>query len=375
MSRNTETEPLYLDIDASGRPSVDQDTASWLTGEGVGRWRIVPELGRLMVLERLEDGDAASGTAARVDREVHLSGVFDSGSRVATMFNLIHLEKLDGALVIVTESCRKVLYFRRGVYLSGHSDDPRHRLGEVLVRAGILSAAQQRSIGNDADEGVRLGRLLVTKGWMTTPQVYEGLRMQAEEIFFSTLCSSRGTFHLLAPLDMTRVPAMMRLDIEHLLLEGMRRIDEAAAAVPEPIEDDELRRTRPVSVEDLPDDGAVRIISAYNDALEALFEAVHHDARAELLTELERYVADSVPYRDLFRGVDVTDRGTLRAERLFDNMVSVGPRRALTLLQVGLNELLFFVMFAAGDALPPEVEQVLQRDVARALQKLPQARA
>jgi hypothetical protein len=258
------------------------------------------------------------------------------------------------------------------VYLSGRSNSSRNRLGDVLVRAGVITAAQQEEIGADAEEGVRLGQKLVSKGWMTTPQVYDGLRMQAEEIFFAALEAEKGSFHLAAPLDMTRVPAMMRLDIEHLLLEGMRRLDEKASAVPEPIEDEELRRTQPVSVEDLPDDGAVRIISTYNDAFASLFAEVAEDARDSLMRETRRFVADSVPYRELFDGVDVTDAGTLRAEAVFDNMSAIGPERAVTLLQVGLNELLFFTLFAAGDALPAELEQTLQRNVAKALQKLPQ---
>jgi len=248
------------------------------------------------------------------------------------------------------------------------------------VRAGMISKDQQRSIDDDAgpgSSGVRLGKALVAKGWMTTPQVYEGLTLQAKEIFFSALALNKGTYFLASPLDMTLVPAMLRLDIEHLLLEGMRRLDEAAAAVPAPIQDEDLRRTIPVSVEHLPDDGAVRIISTYNDALASLFRAVAAEARASLIAEMKRFVADSVPYRELFGDAEVTSQGTLLAEKLLGNIAGIrgdggqGSDGGITLLQVGLNELLFFVVFAAGDDLPPEVEQLLQRDVARALERLP----
>jgi hypothetical protein len=351
--------------------AVDPDAAARLREEGPGRWRLVPELGRLLMFERM--GEAPK---QRVDREVVLAGICRGQTKLASVLNLIHLDRLDGALHVYSGQEHRVLYFRHGVYLAGRSNAPVDRLGRVLVREGLLTAEQRKDAIAGLNSGKRLGTIVVSKGFLTTPQVYDGLRAQAEGIFYATLAAHELSYFLIAPLDMKQVPAMLRLDIGHLLLDGMRQIDEgrANAAIPTELDEEdeaELRRTRPVSIDDLPADGPTRIIKVYNEALRRLFTAVDEGTRANLKAELERFVADSVPYQDLFEGVVVRSDGTLPVDGLVTNLRTISEA-SITMLQLGLNELLFFVMFAAGDALEADIEERLQRDVARALSDLPQ---
>ncbi len=357
----------FIEINSVGQTRPIRQAATRLA-EVPGLWRLVPEIGRLMLLERVVDNRDLSRVKG-AQREVSFAGVFDSAQALANVLNLVQMARWDGALHISDEQVRKVLYFRRGILLSAHSSLKRDRLGYVLVRVGMLTEAERDSCLEEIDDGARFGTLLVSKGLMTTPKVCEGLRKQTEEIFFSILKMSSGTFRLVQPLDMTEVPAMLRLDVQELLLEGMRRLDEERQ---DTSGDHELRRTPPIPASKLPADAPARIVETYNEAFQRLFMAVDERERESLRSEIAGFVEDSPAYEELFDGVHVDPDGCLSGD-ILGNLKHVTTGEPVVILQLGLNEMLFFAMFAAGDALRPKVEQVLQQHVARALEKLPKA--
>ena len=203
---------------------------------------------------------------------------------------------------------------------------------------------------------------------MTTPRVYEGLRKQCEEIFFSILKLANGTFRLVQPLDMTEVPAMLRLDVQELLLEGMRRLDEERS---DGEVDDELRRRPPIPAHQLPPDGPARIVATYDEAFQRLFMAIDEREREPLRAEITGFIEDSSAYEELFEGVTLEADGALVGD-ILANLRCVTTGDPVVILQLGLSEMLFFAMFAAGDALDSKVEQVLQHHVAEVLSSLPE---
>lgn len=371
MPRLGRDKNLFVEITARGnaRPS---DAALELLARAPGLYRLVPAIGRLMVLERVVDNRDRSRAVDRRDpdrREVVLAGVFDAATDLAGVIDYVQMTRLDGTMHIDSGEVKKTLYFRRGAYLSGRSNLRSDRLGSVLVRAGMLTDANRdevvTALGDMNTDGQRLGNQLVARGLLTTPQVYEGLRLQAEDIFYSTLRLNSGSYYLVSPLDMTEVPAMIRLDIKQLLMEGVRRIDEATK-----FDEGELRQRKPIPTADLPPDAAERIVDAYNQALVQLFAGVTESLGEMLRGELTGFIEDNEAYQDLFQGVHVGDNGSLGVGVL-ENLVSFGRAEPLTVLQEGLNELLFFLLFAAGDALDATVEQQLQTRVAEALAALP----
>lgn len=365
--RGRDTRSHFIEINAMGQTRALKQAGQRLA-EVPGLWRLVPEIGRLMLLERVVDNRDLSRTKGAV-REVRFAGLFDNPHMLANVLNLVQIARLDGALHISDEQVRKVLYFRRGILLSASSSLKRDRLGYVLVRVGMLTEAERDSCLEQLDDGARFGTLLVSKGLMTTPKVYEGLRKQTEEIFFSILKLANGTFRLVQPLDMTEVPAMLRLDVQELLLDGMRRLDEERS---DSEHDQELRRTPPIPANKLPPDGPARIVETYNEAFLRLFMAIDERERESLRAEIAGFIEDSPAFEELFDGVAVEPDGGLGGD-ILGNLKRVTTGDPAVILQLGLNEMLFFAMFAAGDALRPAVEQVLQKHVARALENLPKA--
>jgi hypothetical protein len=122
---------------------------------------------------------------------------------------------------------RKSIYFREGQVVFASSSDPADRLGPVLVGAGIVSEEDLARSARLVASGRPLGQVLVDEGTLTSGQLYEGITRQVKEILLGAFLESAGTFAFLeGPTDeenAVKLPERTR----DLLLEGMRRVDEA----------------------------------------------------------------------------------------------------------------------------------------------------
>lgn len=344
------------------RPSVK---AAAKLGELKGLWRLVPEVGHMMLLQRVATGAKAGG------RQVRLAGTFDSNNDLHNALSMIAMGQQDGALHIISGDLHKVLYFRKGVLLSARSTLPEDRLGNLLVRVGLLSSEDRDKCLPEVRAGQPLGTVLVSKGIMTTPKVYDGLKRQTEEIFYSILPWQTGAFYLVAPLDMTEVPTMLHLNTTELLMDGVRRLDEEG----EGEETESLRRIEPLPASELPAQGIELIVETYNKALRGLFSSVGDKTATRLKNSMSGFVQESLPFHELFFGVEVGDDGSLTSSVISENAGKTPTEAAIHNIQLGLSEILFFALFAAGEEVTPELEHQIQEEVAAQLRNLPQAAA
>lgn len=124
---------------------------------------------------------------------------------------------------------RRSIFFRDGQVVFASSSDPVDRLGSVLARAGVVGAADLERCARLVRSGRPLGQVLVDEGVLTSGQLYEGLTLQVKEILLGACVETAGTFAFLeGPADeqnSVRLPDRTR----DLLLEGMRRVEEAEA--------------------------------------------------------------------------------------------------------------------------------------------------
>ncbi len=124
---------------------------------------------------------------------------------------------------------RKSIYFRDGQIAFASSSDLADRLGQVLRRAGMVSPADLERCSRLVRSGRPLGQVLVDEGVLTAAQLYEGVSLQVKEILLNAFVETDGTFAFLeGPAD-ERNAVKLPQRTRDLLLEGMRRLEEADA--------------------------------------------------------------------------------------------------------------------------------------------------
>jgi hypothetical protein len=171
-----------------------------------------------------------------------------------------------GTLVIDNGSVEKRIFFKDGRIFSSASTDPKEHLGHFLVSYGFISEDELiKAIEMQESNKMLLGKILVTIGAVSEPDLQRLLRVKAEESIYDLFSWKAADFRFvdgglpashLIPVD---------LDATAIILEGARRADEwrrIRQVVPSP-------HCIPVSVAELTDPGidhgALQILSLVND--------------------------------------------------------------------------------------------------------------
>jgi hypothetical protein len=134
-----------------------------------------------------------------------------------------------GTIRVSCGETTKKIYIETGRIVSCTSDNPKEFLGHFMVSRGIIdeSQLQEAFITQDRFSGL-LGQILVKQGAIDEDTLNEMLRLKAEEAIFELFTWEGGhfTFHEGELPDFELVP--ISLDVQGLVLEGMRRLDEWA---------------------------------------------------------------------------------------------------------------------------------------------------
>ncbi len=199
---------------------VEQEGPDRVAGSVAGGpWRVAVRSGGLLLLES-GFGDQGGG--------VHLCGRIHREGSIMDIVGCISTSRWTGTLTVVGGRARRELSFVSGALRMAGSTVGSDRLGEVMRRKGRITQAELDEALGEVGPERRLGRVLVSKGAATPGEVFDMLHRQVEEIFFSTVAVREGFFVFDPELDLDKLPASISLDVNRLLLEGARRIDELA---------------------------------------------------------------------------------------------------------------------------------------------------
>jgi hypothetical protein len=147
------------------------------------------------------------------------------------VFQLLDLGRKTGALRI-TSALRQnegTIWFHEAAVVAASIQSNPHPLGTALLRAGKIreeDLAQARAQQEHGDAR-RIGEVLVSAGALSDRELKIQVRTHIEEVIFTMLGWSEGyfVFEECPPGDIPR-ETDLRISVEHLLLEGARRIDE-----------------------------------------------------------------------------------------------------------------------------------------------------
>lgn len=133
-----------------------------------------------------------------------------------------------GVLIIENEDTEKRIYFDRGTIASSESSDSQEHLGRFLISEGLIDEPTlARALKLQQATQILLGKVLVTLGSITEKELNEVLQRKTQETIYELFGWPEGEFRFV-PDDLPEFPMVpMALDVTNVVLEGMRRIDEA----------------------------------------------------------------------------------------------------------------------------------------------------
>jgi hypothetical protein len=204
-----------------GELTVDDELREQLGLEAGESLRILDSGGTTLILERKTD----SPVAIPWDRDLVLTAEVRAFP-LADILDVIHGAGKSGFLYFRRGDHEKSVYLHRGEVVFATSNQTVDRLGESLLRSGLLTLDQLRDAERYHQPPQRFGKVLVQRGILTSRALWEGVKTQIEDIVRSLFSYTAGTVHLwegeVQPDNVVR----LSLPTRRLVAEGLRRRDE-----------------------------------------------------------------------------------------------------------------------------------------------------
>jgi tetratricopeptide (TPR) repeat protein len=144
------------------------------------------------------------------------------------VLQLLSMGKKTGCLSVSHRSNFGYIYFDRGKISYASIVNRRDRLGDILVKSGLISQdALDDAISQQGRErNRRLGEILIGKGALSREELHRQIRVQIEEAVYFLFTWTQGTFNFEADVHPDEQDLLVSINPESLLLEGARRVDE-----------------------------------------------------------------------------------------------------------------------------------------------------
>ena len=146
-----------------------------------------------------------------------------------SVMSLLQESGRTGVLSLVNAGVRKSVYFLDGKLVFAASSLTQDRLGEVLLRGGRISADEYLRLSQRIRGGQRLGKALVESGVLSPKNLWWAIEQQVKEIVWSIFNWEDGYFHFEDDELPKREKITFDLDVEQLVVEGIRRSDGTGA--------------------------------------------------------------------------------------------------------------------------------------------------
>ncbi len=150
---------------------------------------------------------------------------------IAEVLQLLQLQGQSGALSVARAKGKVEVYFRQGkidlAAAAGVSDE--FLLGRFIVDSQLMSKTDLEAFLKSRAPGSKLlGGQLVKLGYISEMELRQAISKQTAELIYEILRWNFGRFSFKATRDLppVAVDAALGLDVEGILMEGFRRVDE-----------------------------------------------------------------------------------------------------------------------------------------------------
>src|SRR5262245_45507014 len=145
---------------------------------------------------------------------------------LASLLNALHESERSGLLQFAHRDHVKWIYLFRGEVVFAASNQRVDRLGECLLRAGVISLEQLREAEQRHAPPDRFGKSLVERGFLTPRELWNGVKYQVEEIVRSLFAMPGGTVWFWEGEHQPDNVVRLSLETRRLVAEGIQRSQE-----------------------------------------------------------------------------------------------------------------------------------------------------
>jgi tetratricopeptide (TPR) repeat protein len=141
----------------------------------------------------------------------------------------VTIGKKTGSLAFVRDKTKVNIYMKDGQIISSRSNDPTKQLGQFLLFQGKISEPQlKRGFELHLQSRVMLGKILVQEKYVSQEDVEAALKMRTEEVLYDLFLWEDGYFHFSSGDYNLDDLILIKMDVNSLIFEGVRRKDEWA---------------------------------------------------------------------------------------------------------------------------------------------------
>ena len=147
---------------------------------------------------------------------------------LADVCQLLAMGQKTGRLSVTDRSRFGQIFFDRGKITFATIVNRRDRLGDLLIREGVITHEElMQAVDAQVEQpDRRLGELLLERGLIDTDTLTSVIQAQIEEAIYYLFTWSRGNFYFEVGQTPDSGEVLISVNPESLLLEGARRVDE-----------------------------------------------------------------------------------------------------------------------------------------------------
>lgn len=146
-------------------------------------------------------------------------------SNLPDLIHSLFADQATGLLTLRDGDLQKTVYVQEGNLVFARSTDPDDRLGELLMRKGVLSIRGLERYSHEVlNAGRRLGGFLIERGLITPTELIDGVQDQVRQIILSLFRWTRGEYSFRGGPLPTREVITLKMNTLEILWNGVHRI-------------------------------------------------------------------------------------------------------------------------------------------------------
>jgi hypothetical protein len=145
-----------------------------------------------------------------------------------TALQMPNLEQASGKMELITDGNSATIFFERGNVIYADMANEPARLGEYLVKYGLITRQVLEKALKLETKGKRLDVVLVELGIIPKEDLRAALKEKIKEVIYEIVRWREGRFVFTSNEKPDSLEVLIDSPLDHLMLEGVRRMDESS---------------------------------------------------------------------------------------------------------------------------------------------------